>query len=94
MAARKVTDSQAAVERRETVPDEGLLAWPGTLVRMRLDWSESAVSDLKTISEYIEQDRDMGTANRVTPDGLRIDPELATLSYLVVTGAPTALANC
>lgn len=33
---------------------------------MKIEWSESAVSDLKAISEYIEQDRNLETANRVT----------------------------
>lgn len=33
---------------------------------MRVEWSAHAVSDLKTISEYIEQDRSLETANRVT----------------------------
>lgn len=33
---------------------------------MRIEWSSHAVADLKTISEYIERDRDLSTANRVT----------------------------
>jgi toxin ParE1/3/4 len=33
---------------------------------MRVDWSTHAVADLKGISEYIEQDRNLETANRVT----------------------------
>jgi toxin ParE1/3/4 len=33
---------------------------------MRVDWSARAVSDLKAISEYIERDRNLETANRVT----------------------------
>ena len=32
---------------------------------MRIDWSPRAVADLKSISEYIEQDRTLETANRV-----------------------------
>ena len=32
---------------------------------MRIEWSEHAVSDLQTISEYIESDRDLATANRI-----------------------------
>jgi addiction module RelE/StbE family toxin len=32
---------------------------------MRVEWSPHAVGDLKAISEYIEQDRDLDTANRV-----------------------------
>ena len=33
---------------------------------MRLEWSPHAVADLKTISEYIEQDRSLETANRIS----------------------------
>jgi len=33
---------------------------------MRIEWSDRAVADLKAISEYIEKNRDLGTANRVT----------------------------
>jgi plasmid stabilization system protein ParE len=33
---------------------------------MRIDWSPHAVADLKAISEYIEQDRNLAVANRVT----------------------------
>ena len=33
---------------------------------MRVDWSTHAVADLKAISEYIEQDRNLETANRAT----------------------------
>ena len=33
---------------------------------MRVEWSTHAVSDLKAISDYIEQDRTLETANRVT----------------------------
>jgi len=32
---------------------------------MRIEWSPDAVSDLKSISEYIEQDRSLETANQV-----------------------------
>jgi len=32
---------------------------------MRIDWSAHALSDLKSISEYIERDRDLDSANRV-----------------------------
>ncbi len=32
---------------------------------MRVEWSPSAVADLKTIAEWIEQDRDLETANRI-----------------------------
>ena len=33
---------------------------------MRIEWSRSAVADLQQISEYIEQDRSLETANRVS----------------------------
>jgi toxin ParE1/3/4 len=33
---------------------------------MRIEWSDHPFSDLKIISEFIEQDRDIGTANRVS----------------------------
>ena len=33
---------------------------------MRLERSDHAVSDLRAISEYIEQDHNLETANRVT----------------------------
>jgi addiction module RelE/StbE family toxin len=32
---------------------------------MQLEWSPHAVADLKAISEYIEQDRSLETANRI-----------------------------
>jgi plasmid stabilization system protein ParE len=32
---------------------------------MRIEWSEHAVTDLEAISAYIEQDRNLETANRV-----------------------------
>jgi hypothetical protein len=49
---RKVKESQAAVARGETVPDEEVRARverPRASVRLRVDWSLSAVADLKTI---------------------------------------------
>jgi toxin ParE1/3/4 len=33
---------------------------------MRIEWSTHAVSDLQSISEYIEKDRNLETANRIT----------------------------
>jgi plasmid stabilization system protein ParE len=33
---------------------------------MRIEWSSHAVLDLKAISEYIERERSLQTANRVT----------------------------
>ncbi len=32
---------------------------------MRVEWSLHAVTDVKAISEYIERDRDLDTANRI-----------------------------
>jgi plasmid stabilization system protein ParE len=43
---------------------------------MRIEWSDHAVADLKAISEYIEQDRSLDIADRVTRgiyEALRID---------------------
>jgi len=33
---------------------------------MRVEWSQGAVADLQRISEYIERDRSLETANRVS----------------------------
>jgi plasmid stabilization system protein ParE len=33
---------------------------------VRIEWSAHAVEDLQAVSEYIEQDRNLETANRVT----------------------------
>jgi plasmid stabilization system protein ParE len=33
---------------------------------MRIEWSTHAVSDLQSISEYIEKERSLETANRIT----------------------------
>jgi len=33
---------------------------------MRVEWSQNAVADLQQISEYIEQDRSLETANRIS----------------------------
>lgn len=33
---------------------------------MRIEWSQNAVADLQRISEYIEQDRSLEAANRVS----------------------------
>src|SRR6266567_4093965 len=39
---------------------------------MRIEWSPDAVSDLKLISEYVEQDRSLETANRVVGGGEKV----------------------
>lgn len=67
---------------------------------MRVDWSPHAVSDLKSISEYIERDRSVETANRIARiiygaiQSLRRTPQLGGLGLvegtreLVVGGLP------
>lgn len=39
--------------------------WNAGNVRMRIEWSNRAVADLNAISEYVEHDRNLETANRV-----------------------------
>ena len=34
-------------------------------MNLRIDWSPSALADLQAIAEWIEQDRDLATANRI-----------------------------
>lgn len=48
---------------------------------MEIEWSAHAVSDLKAISEYIEQDRNLETANRVTRTIYEAIQSLRTLPY-------------
>ena len=48
---------------------------------MRVDWSAHAVLDLKAISEYIEQDRSLETANRVTRAIYDCVQSLRTMPY-------------
>jgi toxin ParE1/3/4 len=67
---------------------------------MRVDWSPHAVSDLKSISEYIERDRSLEAADRITRtiygaiQSLRSMPQLGRLGgvqgtrELVVSGLP------
>jgi toxin ParE1/3/4 len=48
---------------------------------VRVDWSPSAVTDLRTIAEWIEQDRNLETANRIVRaiyDGVQ---SLRTMPY-------------
>ena len=48
---------------------------------MRVEWSQPAVADLQRISGYIEQDRSLETANRVSRviyDGVQ---SLRTMPY-------------
>jgi addiction module RelE/StbE family toxin len=46
---------------------------------MRVEWSSHAVADPKTISEYVEQDRNLSTANRVTRNIYEAVQDLVTM---------------
>jgi toxin ParE1/3/4 len=48
---------------------------------MQIEWSQRAIADLKTISEYIEQDRNLETANRVTRAIYEAIQSLRTMPY-------------
>jgi toxin ParE1/3/4 len=48
---------------------------------VRVDWSPSAVADLKTIAEWIEQDRDLETANRIARAIYDAVQSLRTMPY-------------
>jgi toxin ParE1/3/4 len=48
---------------------------------MRIEWSARAVSDLTAISEYIEEDRNLDIANRVTRSIYDAVQTLRTLPY-------------
>jgi toxin ParE1/3/4 len=48
---------------------------------MRIEWSERAVADLKAISEYIEQDRNLESANQVTRAIYKALQSLRTMPY-------------
>jgi toxin ParE1/3/4 len=48
---------------------------------MRVEWSSPAVSDLKAISEYIEHDRSLDTANRVALSIYEAAKSLGTMPY-------------
>lgn len=48
---------------------------------MRIEWSADAVSDLKSISEYIEQDHSLETANRVARAIYNAIQTLRTMPY-------------
>jgi toxin ParE1/3/4 len=49
---------------------------------MRVDWSPHAFSDLKAISEYIERDRSLETANRITRKIYRVTQSLRAMPQL------------
>jgi toxin ParE1/3/4 len=57
---------------------------------MRIDWSPHAVSDLKSISEYIEQDRNLETANRVART---IYNSIQSLRFTPKSGRPGRVEN-
>jgi toxin ParE1/3/4 len=48
---------------------------------MRIEWSASAVADLEAISEYIERDRNLETANRVARTIYETVQSLRTMPY-------------
>jgi len=57
---------------------------------MRVEWSTHAVADLKAISEYIERDRALETANRVTR---RIYDAIQDLTLMPNRGRPGRIAG-
>ncbi len=60
---------------------------------MRIDWSDRAVADLRQISEYIERDRGLETANRVSLVICDAVQSLRIMPYRGRPGASTILAN-
>ncbi len=46
---------------------------------MRIVWSDAAVADLKAISEYLEQDRSLATANQIVRRLYRAAQDLAAM---------------
>ena len=48
---------------------------------MRIEWSSSAVADLKAITEWIEQDRGIDTANRIARRIYESVQSLRTMPY-------------
>jgi toxin ParE1/3/4 len=58
---------------------------------MRVEWSQHAVADLQQISEYIERDRSLETANRVSRriyeavQSLRTSPNRGRLGHVANT---------
>ncbi len=57
---------------------------------MRIEWSTHALSDLHAISDYIERDRNLETANRVTRSIYEAILSLRTLPY---RGRPGRVEN-
>jgi plasmid stabilization system protein ParE len=60
---------------------------------MRVEWSPHAVSDLQSISEYIERDRSLETANRVTLAIYDCIQTLRTMPYRGLHGRVEKLAS-
>jgi addiction module RelE/StbE family toxin len=48
---------------------------------MRIEWSQYAVADLRQISEYIEQDRNVEAANKVSRSIYDAIQSLLTMPY-------------
>ena len=57
---------------------------------MRVEWSQHSDADLKRISEYIEQDRSLETANRVSR--VVYDP-LQSLQTMLYQGRPGCIED-
>jgi len=53
---------------------------------MKVEWSAHAVSDLRSISEYIQRDRSLETANRITRTIYEAAESLRTMPYRGRTG--------
>jgi plasmid stabilization system protein ParE len=60
---------------------------------VRVDWSRSAVGDLKAIAEWIEQDRDLETANRIARAIYDAVQSLRTMPYRAATAGWRTRAN-
>lgn len=60
---------------------------------MRIEWSAPALSDLETISEYIEQDRNLETANRIARAIYYTVQSLRTMPYRGRYGRSRTHAN-
>jgi plasmid stabilization system protein ParE len=48
---------------------------------LRIKWSSSAIAELKTIAEWIEQDRDLETSNRIARAIYEAVQSLRTMPY-------------
>jgi plasmid stabilization system protein ParE len=61
---------------------------------MRVEWSDHAVADLKAISEYIERNRNLETANRVTRTIYDAVQSLRSLRASMDCHLPSSLGAC